>query len=96
MKLYEDGLSHLFGLNPRKRVFKRAIAWTLVTAAVVTPINFEHAMLDYGQRRTTTIVKWYFNPIMKQLNNNFAKQMEKAQQRQKIKQLPHQVLKSGH
>lgn len=92
MNPYEDGLSHLFGLNPRKRVLKRTIAWTLVIASVVTPITFRHAIGDYSQRRAAMIMKWYFDPAMKQINDNFAKQMQKA----KLLQQQPQKVQSGH
>lgn len=95
MNLYEDGLSHLFGLNPRKRVLKRAIAWTLVTASVVTPITFGHAMWDYGQSRAATIINWVIKPEMKAMQDNIDKQVRIAQLRNaKLQQ--QQKVQSGH
>lgn len=78
MNLYEDGLSHLFGQNPYKKVFKRALAGVLLFAMVVTPISFWHAIWDYSKHRTSMVMRWYFNPMMKQIDDNFAAQMKKA------------------
>jgi len=87
MNLYEDGLSRMFGLNPRKKVLRLAVAWTLAIASVVTPITFRHAILDYGQRRIAMVMKLYIEPVMKQLKENFDKQMRAAQlQQQKAQQ----------
>ncbi len=92
MNLYEDGLSHLFGLNPRKKAFKHAVAWTLVIASVINPITFRHATWDFSQRRTAMVMKWFFDPAMKQINDNFAKQKQRAKQLQQQQQ----KVQSGH
>jgi hypothetical protein len=86
MNFYEDGLSRLFGLNPRKRHLKRAVGWTLIIASVVTPITFRHAIWDYSQRRTAIAINWYFDPMIKQLNAGFEKRMQIANRLQQQQQ----------
>lgn len=82
MNLYEEGLSHLFGFRPRKKVMKRVVVWTLAFTSVATPITFRHAILDYSQRRTTMVMKWVINPEVHAMTQILDKQMHDAQLRQ--------------
>lgn len=82
MNLYEEGLSHLFDFNPRKKVIKRAVAWTLVIASVLTPITFRHAIWDFSQRRTAMVMKWVINPEVHAMTQMLDKQIRDAQLRQ--------------
>ena len=75
MRLYQYLLSHVFGINVRKRSVNRAIALLFLVAAIATPVNFANAILDYGHRRITTVVNWVIGSTMNQLQRDEAKQM---------------------
>jgi hypothetical protein len=75
MKLYQDLLSHLFGINVRKRGVNAAIALVLLIAAIATPVNFTKAILDYGHRRITTVVNLVIGSAINQLQREEAEQL---------------------
>lgn len=93
---YEDFLSHLIGIRVRKQTLKRLLRLTLLTAALITPVTFGHALVDYAQNKAATATKWVLMPAMDAIQKNLDKQMQKAQQLQKAKQLQQQKVQSSH
>ena len=65
MRIYETGLSHVFGLHPKGRSAMKLLAILIVLSSLFTPITFGFAFMDYVKRDTSQIMKWEFNPIFK-------------------------------
>jgi len=84
MRLYQDLLSHIFGLKVQKRLVNRAIALILAMAAIFTPLNFAHAILDYGHRRIATEVKWVFGSISRRVESDQSKQLNAIGNRNEV------------
>lgn len=82
MNLYEELLSHLFGLSPRNKKLAILVPAILLVAALATHINFIHALVGYGDRKASTFVKGVLRPELKTLQEPFDKQMEKAREQQ--------------